>query len=110
MRADMLRRNSFGLVMLLWFAGSLVAQYVLSVAEGESLTEFGRSVAENWQSEALQLLFQVVGLRFLLQVGSPSSKEASERLEAKIDAILADTVRDGDDLIQRIDREYMRNQ
>jgi hypothetical protein len=47
-----------------------------------------RDVMENWQSEFLQLIWQVAGLSFLLYVGSPQSKESSERLEEKIDLII----------------------
>lgn len=52
------------------------------------LTEMGRDAFENWQSEFLQLLWQVVGLAYFLHVGSPSSKENDDRLEAKVDALL----------------------
>jgi hypothetical protein len=48
----------------------------------------GRDTLENWQSEFLQLLWQVAGLAYLYYVGSPQSREGSERLEAKVDAIL----------------------
>src|SRR5919108_4410565 len=47
-----------------------------------------RDTLENWQSEFLQLLWQVAGLAILLHVGSPQSKEGDDRREAKIDAIL----------------------
>lgn len=47
-----------------------------------------RDTLENWQSEFLQLVWQVAGLSFLLHVGSPASKDGSDRLEAKVDAIL----------------------
>src|SRR5687767_10978195 len=47
-----------------------------------------RETFENWQSEFLQLLWQVVGLAYFLYVGSPSSKENDDRLEAKIDSLL----------------------
>lgn len=43
---------------------------------------------ENWQSEFLQLIWQVAGLSFLWYVGSPTSKEGEERKEEKIDYIL----------------------
>ncbi len=43
---------------------------------------------ENWQSEFLQLMWQVGGLSFLLYVGSPQSKESEQRLEKKLDIIL----------------------
>ena len=52
------------------------------------LMEMGRDTFENWQSEFLQLIWQVVGLAYFLYVGSPSSKENDDRLEAKIDALL----------------------
>jgi hypothetical protein len=69
--------------------------------------EMMRDTLENWQSEFLQLLWQVAGLAVLLHVGSPQSKEGDDRMEAKIDAILlAVDPRKGDDLIKEIDDEY----
>jgi hypothetical protein len=66
-----------------------------------------RDTMENWQSEFLQLIWQVAGLALLLHVGSPQSKEGDDRMEAKIDAILlAVEPRKGDDLLEEIDREY----
>lgn len=66
-----------------------------------------RETLENWQSEFLQLLWQVAGLAILLHVGSPQSKEGDDRLEAKIDAILRVVDRDNADrLIDEIDRDY----
>jgi len=50
--------------------------------------EMLRDTFENWQSEFLQLLWQVGGLALFLYIGSPQSKEGSDRVEAKIDAIL----------------------
>jgi hypothetical protein len=52
------------------------------------VVEMSRDTLENWQSEFLQLLWQVGGLAFLLFVGSPQSKESTDRLEAKVDALL----------------------
>ena len=52
------------------------------------LTVAARDTFENWQSEFLQLLWQVVGLAYFLYVGSPSSKENDDRTEAKIDALM----------------------
>lgn len=80
-----------------------------SAEMGPYLIEMGRDTFENWQSEFLQLLWQVVGLAYFLYVGSPSSKENDDRLEAKIDALLR--INGGDDadrLIRDLDREYMR--
>jgi hypothetical protein len=47
-----------------------------------------RDTMENWQSEFLQLIWQVAGLSFLLYVGSPQSKEEHDRTEEKIDFII----------------------
>ena len=50
--------------------------------------EMMRNTMENWQSEFLQLIWQVAGLSILLYVGSPTSKEGDERKEAKLDYII----------------------
>lgn len=47
-----------------------------------------RDTFENWQSEFLQLLWQVVGLTCLLYVGSPQSRDSEDRSEAKLDVII----------------------
>src|SRR5688572_16205755 len=52
------------------------------------VVEMVRDTLENWQSEFLQLLWQVAGLAYLLHLGSPQSKEGHDRLEAKVDALL----------------------
>jgi len=71
--------------------------------------EMSRDTLENWQSEFLQLLWQVGGLAFLLFVGSPQSSEGDERKEAKIDAILrAVSPKDAEKLISEIDHEFDR--
>ena len=74
------------------------------------MVEMMRDTMENWQSEFLQLLWQVVGLAYFLYVGSPSSKENDDRLEAKIDALIRITGgKDGDALINEIDDQYLRD-
>jgi hypothetical protein len=55
---------------------------------GEYVIQTARDTFENWQSEFLQLIWQVAGLAFLLHVGSAQSKEGEERLEAKMDFLL----------------------
>lgn len=73
------------------------------------LVEMGRDTLENWQSEFLQLLWQVGGLAFFLYVGSPQSKEGDDRHEAKLDAILRRVAPDeADRLIREIDRAFQR--
>ncbi|RYE04443.1 MAG: hypothetical protein EOP61_00535 [Sphingomonadales bacterium] len=74
------------------------------------LHEMLRDTFENWQSEFLQLLWQVVGLAYFLYVGSPSSKENDDRAEAKIDALLR--LQGGERaerIIDEIDARYLRH-
>ena len=59
-----------------------------SIQAGDYFNMTFRDIMENWQSEFLQLMWQVAGLSFLLYAGSPQSKESSERLEQKIDLIM----------------------
>ena len=76
----------------------------------EFVTEASRDTFENWQSEFLQLLWQVVGLAYFLYVGSPSSKENDDRMEAKLDALIRiNAGEQADALIQKLDYEYARD-
>ena len=71
--------------------------------------EMGRDTFENWQSEFLQLIWQVVGLAYFLYIGSPSSKENDDRMEAKIDALVRlQAGGDADRVLAEIDRRYLR--
>jgi hypothetical protein len=66
-----------------------------------------RDTLENWQSEFLQLLWQVAGLALLLYVGSPQSKEGDDRVEAKLDAMLRRIAPDeAEQIIEDIDDQY----
>ena len=74
------------------------------------LVEMGRDTFENWQSEFLQLLWQVVGLAYFLYVGSPSSKENDERMEAKLDALIELVGKEkGAELIADLDKSHLRH-
>ena len=68
-----------------------------------------RDTMENWQSEFLQLIWQVAGLSILWYVGSAQSKEASDRLEEKVDLLIQklDT-ENGKKVIQELDKKYPR--
>jgi hypothetical protein len=67
----------------------------------------GRDTFENWQSEFLQLLWQVVGLAYFLYVGSPSSKENDDRVECKIDELMK--LAGADDRREAIDERFYRH-
>jgi hypothetical protein len=73
------------------------------------LSEMLRDTFENWQSEFLQLLWQVVGLAYFLYIGSPSSKENDDRLEAKIDELLLLQGDRGERAMKEIDAFYLRD-
>ena len=115
------RAYSYAWITLAFFVFSLVGHWLFGwfafvqeqaehgqpVEIASYLTEMLRDTFENWQSEFLQLLWQVGGLAFFLFLGSPQSKEGSDRLEAKIDVILrkVDPV-DGDGVIRDLDEQY----
>jgi hypothetical protein len=97
-----MKRYGFFWVTLAFFIVSFVGQWALGwfayvdeqqahgqEAEfGEYALMLGRDTLENWQSEFLQLIWQVAGLKLLLFQGSPQSKEGDERKEEKIDRII----------------------
>jgi hypothetical protein len=73
------------------------------------LNETLRDTMENWQSEFLQLMWQVAGLSILWFVGSSQSKESDDRLEEKIDLLIQKLEpENGKQLIQELDRKYPR--
>lgn len=52
------------------------------------LIVISRDTLENWQSEFLQLIWQVAGLAYLLYIGSPQSQESDKRKEAMLEYIV----------------------
>jgi len=98
------RAYSFLWITLCLFVISWVGQFVFQLTEvrneaaehgqafsmGDFWPQFLASTFENWQSEFLQLCWQAAGLAFLLFWGSSQSKEGDERIEAKVDALLAE--------------------
>lgn len=93
-----------------WFAYVQEQQaHSQPVLGSEYLVLMMRDTLENWQSEFLQLLWQVAGLALLLYVGSPQSKENDDRMEAKIDAILRSVDPEGGQKsLDEIDGRYAR--
>ena len=119
-----MRRYAYGWITLLFFLVSIGLHWLFgwysfvdeAAAHGQApqlseyLHEMGRDTFENWQSEFLQLLWQVVGLAYFLYVGSPASKENDDRMEAKIDALLR--INGGEaaePLITALDKEFERH-
>jgi hypothetical protein len=69
-----------------------------------------RDVFENWQSEFLQLIWQVCGLAYFLYAGSPQSREGDERMEAKLDAVLkAIAPQEAEQLIRQLSAKFPKN-
>ncbi|MBP6031630.1 MAG: hypothetical protein KA533_09400 [Sphingobium sp.] len=116
-----MKRYAYGWLTLLFFVVSIVGHWVFgwyAFAEEASehgqraqlasyLVIMGRDTFENWQSEFLQLIWQVVGLAYFLYIGSPASKENDDRLEAKIDELIK--LSGGDQrLIDALDQRYLR--
>jgi hypothetical protein len=101
-----------GALFLLSWTGQFIAQLfeVRDQAEqhGQSFSwsdfwpQFLSATFENWQSEFLQLIWQAVGLALLLVWGSSQSKESDERIEAKLDRLLAERGIDPDDVSREI--------
>lgn len=119
----MLKRYAYAWITLAFFAGSFGLHWLFGwfafVDEAREhgqaveftpwLVQMGRDTFENWQSEFLQLLWQVVGLAYFLYVGSPSSKENDDRMEAKIDALLELVDRErGLAIVEDIDNHHER--
>lgn len=80
-------------IMLHWIFGwQAYRNEQLALGEPIVFSEFViealRDTFENWQSEFLQLIWQVAGLSFLLYIGSPQSKEGDDRREEKLDYII----------------------
>jgi hypothetical protein len=96
------KKKGYLWVTLLFFVFSLALHWIFGwqafvneqmahnqpVMFSDYFVEMMRDTMENWQSEFLQLMWQVAGLSILLYVGSPTSKEGDERKEAKLDYII----------------------
>ena len=115
------KRYGYAWVTLGFFVISLVGHWLFgwfayvneqsahsqSIEVSAYTVEMMRDTLENWQSEFLQLLWQVGGLALLLYVGSPQSKEGDDRMEAKVDEILRRIdPEQADAIIRDIDGRY----
>jgi len=115
-------RYGFFWVTLVLFLGSLIGHWIFgwyafvdeqrahgqAIDVSQYLILMGRDTLENWQSEFLQLIWQVAGLAWLLHVGSPQSKEGDDRKEEKLDRILAAVDANGAKIIRELNEKYPR--
>ena len=116
-------RYSFVWITAFFFLFSLVGHWIFAwyafvdeqLTHGEPIEtsayiiETARDTLENWQSEFLQLIWQVVGLAFLFYVGSSQSKEGDDRKEEKIDLILKAVSKEGEEEIKKLDKKFARS-
>jgi hypothetical protein len=117
------KRYGFLWVTLALFIGSLAGHWTCAwfsyvneqrdhsapIEVSDYVVKTATQTLENWQSEFLQLIWQVAALAFLLHVGSPQSKEGDDRKEEKIDELLQlmDPEK-GLEIIRRLDSKYPR--
>ena len=65
-----------------------------------------RDTLENWQSEFLQLIWQVVALRYLWYIGSPQPKE-EERNQEMLEWIMKNIDRQkAEEFMQELEQKY----
>jgi hypothetical protein len=123
MKKTLWNKYSFVWVTSFLFVFTLVGHWIFAwfafvneqLAHGETvvfseyLIEVVRDTLENWQSEFLQLVWQVAGLAFLFYIGSPQSKEGDDRKEEKLDKILTlISSTEGQKIIKELDSKYPR--
>jgi hypothetical protein len=123
MQSSIWHRYAYGWITLAFFVITIVGHWTFAwfafvgdqqahqqpIQISEFIIQTSRDTLENWQSEFLQLLWQVGGLALLLYVGSPQSKEGDNRQEAKLDAILkAIDPENAPKTISSIDRRHGR--
>lgn len=101
-KMSVFQKRGYVWITFLFFIFSLVLHWVFGwktfiqeqmehhqpIVFSEYFAEMMRDTMENWQSEFLQLIWQVAGLAYLLYVGSPQSREGDERKEEKLDYII----------------------
>jgi hypothetical protein len=118
-----LKRYSYFWITLVLFLGSVIGHWTFAwynyvqeqemhgqpIEVGDYVIETAKDTLENWQSEFLQLIWQVAGLAFFFFIGSPQSKEGDDRREAKLDIILS-KLDPGKyrDILKDLDRKYPR--
>lgn len=123
-KSNLFSNYSFFWVTLILFLGSLIGHWIFGwfafkqeqialnqpVLVSGFVIEAMRDTLENWQSEFLQLIWQVAGLAFLLHIGSPQSKEGDERKEEKLDKILqAVAPHEAARILADLDQRFPRN-
>jgi hypothetical protein len=122
--ASWIRDRSLGLFFLGLFLLSWIAQLVVqwfqfrdeqlahnaapSFWSSEFWASFGQATLENWQSEFLQLGAFVIAGAYFVYKGSSESPDSAERIEAKIDELLAERGIVPAEVERRLPTKYQR--
>jgi hypothetical protein len=121
MRFSIWKSYAFFWVTLALFFGSLIGHWIFGwyafveeqTVHGQAVqlsdfwVEIIRDTLENWQSEFLQLVWQVAGLAYLWYLGSPQSKEGDDRKEEKLDFILKKIApQEAEEYLRKVESKY----
>ena len=87
-RPSIAKKYGYLWITLVLFSGSIIGHWYYGFVSGNTLVENLRDTFENWQSEFLQLMWQVGGLTYLWYIGSPQSKEEEERNQEMLEWIV----------------------
>jgi len=94
-------------ITLILFTGSILGHWYFGFVTGQSWQENLRDTFENWQSEFLQLIWQVGGLTYLRYVGSPQSKEEEERNSEMLQWIIKKVdPKNADAFLEEMEKKY----
>jgi hypothetical protein len=85
---SILKKYAFLWITLILFNGLFIGHWYYRFTTGNTWEDNMRDTFENWQSEFLQLIWQVVPITYLWYIGSPQSKEEEERNQEMLEWIM----------------------
>ena len=92
---------------MILFTGSILGHWYFGFVTDQSWQENLRDTFDNWQSEFLQLIWQVGGLTYLWYVGSPQSKEEEERNSEMLQWIIKRVdPKNADAFLEEMEKKY----
>jgi hypothetical protein len=104
---SILKKYAFLWITLILFSGSFIGQWYYGFSTGNTWQDNMRDTFENWQSEFLQLIWQVVALTYLWYIGSPQSKEEEERNQEMLEWIMKNIDRQkAEEFMQELEQKY----
>ena len=104
---SILKKYAFLWITLILFSGSFIGQWYYGFSTGNTWQDNMRHTLENWQSEFLQLIWQVVALTYLWYIGSPQSKEEEERNQEMLGWIMKNIDRQkAEEFMQELEQKY----